>query len=468
MLTRTPAFWYASAFFADDAQSPAAAPSAQPLPESSSGPANEIWASYFQSNRPSDADLRRVILKLHGLKEHEHVIHAIQSALLNGQSQPWMYEVLALSMEIAGRPQEDVQRVLLSLTDFGNANFESTMFSAAYLIRFNREQTALRLYRQASRMSPERPEPYLLGLKLARKHPEDHAVRWAATGILEYGWTKNYEQFHREAEDALLEEVRRLKMQQDEPALTELKAAMQQARQRDLMVTLTWSGAADLDLIVEEPGGTVCSFDSPDTPGGGIHLYDGFGPTAENCREEYVCPQGLSGTYRLRVKQAWGEVVGRRAQLTITQHSGTPHPTTTRQVVILGTEPAVIPITLERGRRTSPRQVSTSQIDPLSAAQPRPHVERRGEIDLTAHDEAALERFRESRGLPAGDTEVAPAGGPVGAVGFQPVISTLNEGTFLQVSPVVSADRRYVRVAVNPRFTTLTDVFTFSFINGGQ
>ncbi len=437
-----------------------------PFPEIDSGPADRIWASYFSKHRPPDAALRRVILRLHNQGEHEHVIHAIQSALLNGQSQPWMYEVLALSMEIAGRPEEDVQRVLLSLTDFGNANFESMMYSAAYLLRFDREEMALRLYRQASRQFPERAEPYILGLKLARKHPGDDNIRWATTGILEYGWTKNYEQLHQEAEDAIVEESRRLRKAQDAPALAALQKAIEQAKRRDLMVTLTWNGPADLDLIVEEPGGTVCSFDSPDSPGGGIHLHDGFGPSAKNCREEYVCPQGVSGTYRLRIKHAWGDVVGRRAQLTVTEHVGTPQEKTTRQTVKIGAEAAVVPITLEGGRRTRPRTVATSQIDPISAAQPQRRSPQRGGIELAGHDESVRDRFNESRRDSAAIAGVKHAAQSSGAVGFQSVISTVNEGTFLQVNPVVSADRRYVRVAVNPRFTTLTDVFTFSFLNG--
>ena len=53
------------------------------------------------------------------------------------------------------------------------------------------------------------------------------------------------------------------------------------------------------------------------------------------------------------------------------------------------------------------------------------------------------------------------------AVGFQPVITSLQEGVTLTVLPVVSADRRYVRVTVSPQFQNVTDVFTFAFLSGG-
>jgi len=53
------------------------------------------------------------------------------------------------------------------------------------------------------------------------------------------------------------------------------------------------------------------------------------------------------------------------------------------------------------------------------------------------------------------------------STGFQPVIQQVQEGITLSVTAVVSSDRRYVRLSVNPQFNSITDVFTFSFIGGG-
>lgn len=53
------------------------------------------------------------------------------------------------------------------------------------------------------------------------------------------------------------------------------------------------------------------------------------------------------------------------------------------------------------------------------------------------------------------------------STGFQPVITTVNEGITLSVTAVVSSDRRFVRLSVNPQFNSITDVFTFSFVGGG-
>lgn len=51
-------------------------------------------------------------------------------------------------------------------------------------------------------------------------------------------------------------------------------------------------------------------------------------------------------------------------------------------------------------------------------------------------------------------------------VGFQPVISILPDGTNMQASVVVSADRRYVRICTNPIFSSVTSVNTFNFTTG--
>ncbi len=55
----------------------------------------------------------------------------------------------------------------------------------------------------------------------------------------------------------------------------------------------------------------------------------------------------------------------------------------------------------------------------------------------------------------------------VGAVGFTPIIGQIQDGIQLNVSAVISADRRYVRLSLAPNFTNLVDIFTFTFAGGG-
>ena len=49
----------------------------------------------------------------------------------------------------------------------------------------------------------------------------------------------------------------------------------------------------------------------------------------------------------------------------------------------------------------------------------------------------------------------------VGTVAFAPTPAAINDGVFLQVTPIVSADRRYVRMTLTPNFTTVEGFATF-------
>ncbi len=439
-------------------------PAAEAFPQADSGEPQVIWPEYFAHNAPDPADVRQLIRKYVNEDRHEHIIAVIQSALLNGQSQPWMYEVLALSMENEGYPDNEVQRVVMSLVDFAGMDFETMMISAAYLVRFDRPAAAMRLYQQASRIMPERPEPYVLGLRLARESESPVDVEWAACGVLRHCWTHDFTEHHQRAEDAALVAEGWLREAGELDQADALRLAVAEARQRDLVVRLEWSGNSDLDLIVEEPLGSVCSFTERDSAGGGVLIHDGYGPRAENCYESYVCALGMPGDYRLRVRHAWGNVVGGRALLTITQYQGTDHEETTRQVVVLDGGESAVTCRLADGRRTMPRMVAgPSFLQPFDLPQQRRPASLRGtdaKVDLVAAEFAA----EHMPNMPGAGEPGMPAG--AGAIGYQSVVQVIPEGISMSAAAVVSADRRYVRIGVVPLFTTITDVFTFTFHGG--
>jgi hypothetical protein len=52
-----------------------------------------------------------------------------------------------------------------------------------------------------------------------------------------------------------------------------------------------------------------------------------------------------------------------------------------------------------------------------------------------------------------------PAGAQ--AVAFQPVVNSFPNGVMMSATPVVSADRRYVRLTMNPQFTALNGFDTY-------
>lgn len=427
----------------------------EPFPDDAAEDPRAAWEEYFSSRQPAPSVLAEKLIELHSGRRHEQVIGAIEAAMLHGQAQPWMYEILALEMEIAGRPKEEIERVLFSAVDFTATDYPNMLASAAYLVRFGRNEPALHLYRQASRIEPTRPEPYVLGLKLARKLQDYDAVGWAAGGILMYAWFSNHEELHRQAQDAVLVSQNELRKAGREDEAAKLGEMLAHALQRDLVLRLTWSGDGDLDLIVDEPPGTQCSYEQPHSPGGGVLIHDGYGPKQSDCYEEYACAFGAPGSYRVAVRHVWGDIVGKRAQLTVIRYQGTDREDRQVLTIPVGAEDQIVRVSLQAGRRTELAVVPEAE----RARVPEPDG-RKTSLRLMARTNPrspeAMRQARQARGV------------LTGAVGYQPIITVIPDGVTSAALAVVSGDRRYVRLSLSPNFTTLTDVLTFSFARGAQ
>jgi hypothetical protein len=428
--------------------------------DGSSEPTREDWDLFFADKKPLDGQVRDLVFKLHNNKQHIQVINVIEAALVSGCSQTWMYDVLATTMEIVDRPKAEIERVLLSRIDFTATDVPSMLYSAAYLNRFGAKNKALSLYRQASSLAPERPEPYILGLGLAQELNDYDAIGWAAAGVLTYAWVNDHQALHRKAEIAVEDARRELLAKGDRLTAQDLFSRIENARNRDLMIRLTWNGPGDLDLVVEEPLGTVCSPTRPHSPGGGVLVHDGSGPNPENSYDSYVCALAASGTYNIHVRHIRGQIVGKRATLTAIRYAGTDRESKKTIAIPLSSDDVVVRVPLKMGRRktaNAPTDRLTTQPVPRITRQPSDR--RRAELD----SRAAANRFRKSR-RPA-NPPMQPAGAG-GVVGFQPIIAVIPEGIILPVSAVVSADRRFVRLTLNPSFSALADVATFSFFSG--
>ena len=398
-----------------------------------------FWSRYFQNEVPAES-VRDVVAELVENRKHEDVICCIEQAILQGQIQPWMYQVLAMSMQAAGRPNSQIERVLLSSQDVILNDPRSMMHLAAYLVRFERFERALELYRQAAALDPTRPEAYVMALELAVRTKNYDAIAWSAPEVLAFSWSKGRENLNRTAERAAAEAASALLKSGDHAKALKLDLEMRKARRLDLAVRLEWSGQGDLDLEIQEPGGTVCSTITPVTTAGGIFIHDGFGPIQAHCYEEYLCPQGFRGEYRARIKHVSGEIVGKRAQLSVTRNRGTPQEETLTETILLGPTDQLIRFSLAGGRREEGKL-----------------AERELKVGSKP---SAKNSVLAQLGQGGGVGQIAQRGA---AVGFTPIITEINEGVRMSALATVSGDRRYVRINANPIFSAITDVFTFTF-----
>jgi len=417
----------------------------------------QAWRDFFKQNHPESSQVAQLVVRLHDAKRDKDVVAVLEAAILNGQSEAWMYEILASAMQVIGRPPADVERVLLSAVDFSAVDVPNMLLSAAYLNRYGMQSRALSMYRQATQLSPSHPDAYVQGLKLARETKDLDGLEWASAGILTQFWNQNHEDLHRQADDAVAEAEQLLKKLANPDRTAKFRATIADARQRDLVLKLTWTGNADLDLSVSEPLGTVCSRQNKFSRGGGVLVHDGYGPKIENAHELYVCPKAAPGEYKVTIQYVVGNVVGKQAKLTIIRHQGTPTETTESQVVTLAGRETVLRLGLKVGRRTDlAAEVPIAYI-------PRPAPPDRYQVassilqaGYTKADQAKqIERIRQR------DVLFQNLGGFQAAV--QPVVRNVSEGVQMGAMAVVSADRRYVRLSLNPTFTAITDVFTFTF-----
>jgi hypothetical protein len=236
---------------------------------------------------------------------------------------------------------------------------------------------------------------------------------------------------------------------------------LQEAVVRDCVVQVSWTGEADVDVSVEEPSGTVCSVSEPRTAGGGVKLGDVYaadGKSQELSSEAYVCPKGFAGTYRVRIRRVWGEVAAGNVTVDVYTHLRSGQVKHERQQIELGDKDAMVVFDLDTGRRE----------EPLAAAQLAGALKRQKALSQAVHaqqissgSDPSVMPFRPASGRDA--ARAAALFGRPGAVGFQPIIQTLPEGRMMSAVGVVSADRRYVRVAVQPIISNIGAVQTFTF-----
>ena len=410
------------------------------VPTPDDGPAESIYLAFFGKYEPHPSRVRTAVRKAHEAKQFEHAIRLVEAALINGQSQPWMYEVLALTMEMAGRPAADIERVSLSMADFGTVSYDSLLQSAKYLGSFDAPEAALRMLRQAASIKPEREEAYLMALPIAEQGGNPADVIWASGGILAASWGPQAETARTRAKSVARVAVARLRRSSDaaeRDLAEELSAALADAETPDIRITLQWNGAADLDLEVAEPQDTVCSFKQSETTGGGLLLGDGFGPS--NSEETYLCPRGFTGEYEVRIQPASGTPTGGRATVTVSVRQRDGSVKTQRQTLAIGSDPVGFAFTLPAGRRQQPRDLSN-----VASVPARPVAGGR------------LPRVPDRE-----------PGQRAGAAAVAPIVRTVAEGSALSGSAVVSPDRRYVRLGMQPWFSTITDIQQFTFVGQG-
>ncbi len=389
----------------------------------------------------------------------------LAAAIGSGHGEPWMYESLAVSLEAAGRPASEVERALLSAADFASST--NDLFALAQcLARFGLTERALDVCRQVVTLDPQHREAYAMAMSLAEKADDVEALAWACSGVLMHDWPTDQKELELRAARLARATIRKLEEDARDEDATFVRAVIDSALVRDVEFTISWSGEADVDLIVEEPTGAVCSVLTPVSTSGATLLADEDGEAgSETHRERYVVAEAFPGKYRLLVRRVWGEVAADTVTAEMVLHRGTDREERLKRQLVIGGEDLFLEVNVPEGRRTGPIQdAQVARIVDEQAQVGRAVLAQ--QLNALA-DPSAEYSLSQSRGASGSGSPVLPPFGRGGVVGYQPTISTLPDGANLSAVAVVSADRRYVRVTPTPLFSGVGQVSTFNFASGG-
>ncbi|HVC95853.1 MAG TPA: VWA domain-containing protein [Pirellulales bacterium] len=430
---------------------------------------NDLFAEHIKDKLPTDG-VRQAARELMKAGKFDHVIALINAALRNKQGQPWMYEALGLAMQAAKRDSVEIERVLMSAIDFTEDPMD-VMYIAHYMAKNGLEPRALKLFEQVSESAPNAAEPFIMGLRLARQLDDIDGIRWATVGILSQAWPAEHIEIWNSANLTASSMLDRLKKENRSEEAQEYQAQIDEALVRDCVVIVSWTGDADVDLFVEEPAGTICSFRNPRTTSGGILLGDAMarqeGLKSQGASEVYVCPKGFDGTYKLAVRRVWGKLTADQVSVRLIWHYKTDQERFQVKQLNLKDGDAVAAFDLKEGRRQEP--LAQQQVANAVAGQLAVNQQILNQQLNALNDPRVLGSMLRGVNRGNGGVIVNPVN-PFfvqGAVGYMPITSSFPKGAGMFVnSAVVSADRRYVRVNPIPFFVGVTQVNTFNFVTG--
>jgi hypothetical protein len=459
------------------------------------GKAASTWEVYFaqrdelskrhQKNlMPSDGDIVKTVLALREEKKFDQIEGLIEAALRHGQCHPWMFEILAISIKAQGRPNqdEDVERALMSAADFVQ-NTADLMYLGVFLEQEGYDRRALQIFQQVSKLEPLWPEPYMHGMKLAKKMDNDlDGLQWSTVGILSQAWPADQAAIEESANriaQATLASLRKTGRNAEADAF---QKNLDAANQRDCAVRIQWTGDADVDVMIQEPAGTVCSLRNNRTSSGGMLIGDiagADGNALDGHSVVYTCPKAFSGNYQVLIRRVWGKLTADKVTVAVATHSGTPQSQSYTYQPDMRDGEFLIKFDLNDGRRTEPirdRLVANAAVAQVNLHHQILAQQLAAMNDPNANAALAAQQNAVNAASQAASQNAAnnannpfPVGFPVplrSAVGYSPIIITLPEGTNYAATAVVSADRRYVRITCVPYFSAVSQVHTFSISSG--
>jgi hypothetical protein len=313
-----------------------------------------FWADYYRKHDQSADQLRETVRLLNLSRKFTDVHAALTGYLQHTTSpEPWMYEALALAVEMNHGKPEDIKTALGYAADLAQKSHNPNyLVSVAdkLLLKGYLDRVGPLLDEAADRV-PHRAEPLVMSINLAQKSKDPKRMGDSIDRLLSLGWPGNDEYFRREARIQAEKLAAILRADGRKQEADALMARLPAAESRDVFVRLSWDGDADFDLAIQEPLGAVAQYAMPRTVFGGSIITNGYGNHPE---EIYVCPRGFDGKYTVRIATVYANTSKAPTRLTLETitHEGTPQERK-QTINLVPDDPQAKPavVTLEGGRR---------------------------------------------------------------------------------------------------------------------
>jgi hypothetical protein len=287
--------------------------------------------NYFRTKDPkkTEPDRLREIVRLLNLNGKTRDVHAALRGYLSNHpndAEPWMYEALALAIEMNQGSPADVKTALNYAADLAQRSHNPNyLVSVAdkLLLKGYYERVGALLDEAAAKLA-HRAEPLVMSINLAQKTKDPRRIAESIERLLALGWPGQDDYFRTESRNQADLLAKSLREEGRGGEADALLAKVTNSEARDLYVRLTWDGDADFDLAVKEPLGATASYQTPRTVFGGSVIKNGYGSHPE---EVYVCPRAFDGDYEIRIDTIYtnpSKPVTRLTLETIT-HEGTDH-----------------------------------------------------------------------------------------------------------------------------------------------
>lgn len=378
------------------------------------------------------------------MDEYKHAAEVLKGGLRKGlTTDDWVHDSLAIALTASQASQEEIERAAVSGIDLDPSDAKAYLKAAKAEADLKNNAQAVAFCKRAADFAPDQPTAYANALAYAEgdkegKGVQTDAVIWAGKNLFNRDWNTNDGvdgiKYHEQTKARLEQIVARVDKAGGKA--DDIRKTLSEQSQRDLVIELRWQGAADLDLTVAEPGGSVCSSTQKRTTGGGVLKCDVL-EQGNDRAEIYTASLAFKGGYTVSVKQAFGKPIGGTAQLHVWKHKGTVKESYDLITIDLS-NPKPVDLKLDAGSRTELAAISNDMDESRS--------------ETTG---AALSNGPSGIGGGFGPAAAGPevAGGGANLPVVNPMMEKRLEGG-LRASVKVNADRQSMSFHVNPVFGT--------------